>query len=178
VSEVDRGCVPKAEDRKLDGYLTYGSIGDLTRRSTQGTGIWSNTPWARWTAATLGEDEDAVSTVFPPSAARYGGSMAVSTSWAQHGATTGRNAGDVGAVASPARRRRRGVQPQPLGRDAGSRGPRASSLPPALPLPSPTSSLPRFLVEAMDLDRGAVPQGGGGGTGRAGGLEGIKEWRG
>jgi hypothetical protein len=124
-------------------------------------------------AATLGEDEDAVSTVFPPSAARYSGSMAVSTSWAQHGATTGRSAGDVGAAASPARRRRRGARPQLLGGDAGSRGPRASSLPPALPLPSPTSSLPRFLVEAMDLDRGAVPQGGGGGTGRAGGLEGI-----
>jgi hypothetical protein len=32
------------------------------------------------TAATLGEDEDAVTTVFPPSAAQYGGSMAVSTS--------------------------------------------------------------------------------------------------
>jgi hypothetical protein len=123
--------------------------------------------------ATLGEDEDAVSTVFPPSAARYGGSMAVSTSWVQHGVATGRSAGDVGAAASPARRRRRGARPQVLGGDVGSRGPRASSLPPALPLPSPTSSLPRFLVEAMDLDRGAVPQGGGGGTGRAGGLEGI-----
>jgi hypothetical protein len=86
-------------------------------------------------AATFGEDEDAVSTVFPPSAARYGGSMAVSTSWAQHGATTGPSAGDVGAAASPARRRRRGARPQLLGGDAGSRGPRASSLPPALPLP-------------------------------------------
>jgi hypothetical protein len=123
VSEADRGCVPKAEDRKLDGYLTYGSIGDLTRRSTQGIGIWSNTPWARWTAATLGEDEDAVSTVFPPSAARYGGSMAVSTSWVPHGATTGRSTGDVGAAASPARRRRRGARPQPLGGDVGTAAP-------------------------------------------------------
>jgi hypothetical protein len=124
-------------------------------------------------AATLGEDKDAVSTVFPPSAARYGGSMAVSTSWAQHGATMGRSAGDVGTEASPARRLTRGARPQLLGGDLGSRCPRASSLPPALPLPSPTSSLPRFLVEVMDLDWGAVPQGGGGGTGRAGRLEGI-----
>jgi hypothetical protein len=56
------------------------------------------------TAATLGEDEDAVTTAFLPSAARYGGSMAVSTSWAQHGTTTGRSAGDVGAATSPAPR--------------------------------------------------------------------------
>jgi hypothetical protein len=55
-------------------------------------------------AATLGEDEDTVTTAFPPSAARYGGSMAVSTSWAQHGAATGRSAGDVGAATSPAPR--------------------------------------------------------------------------
>jgi hypothetical protein len=109
VSEVDRGCVPKAEDRKLDGYLTYGSIGDLTRCSTQGTGIWSNTSWARWTAATLGEDEDAV---------RYDGSIAVRTSGTQHGAMTGRSAGDVGSTAPPARRRRRGARLQLLGGDA------------------------------------------------------------
>jgi hypothetical protein len=82
----------------------------------------------------------------------------------------GLGAGVVGATAPPARRRRRGARLQLLGGDAGSRGPRASSLPPALPLPSPTSSLPRFLVEAMDLDWGAVPQGGGGGTGKPAGA--------
>jgi hypothetical protein len=129
-------------------------------------------------AATLGEDEDAVSTVFPPSAARYGGSMAVSTSWAQHDATTGRSTGDVGAAVYPARRRRRGARPQLLGGDAGSRGPRASSVPPALPLPSPTSSLPDFWWRRWIWTGGQFPTGAAAGQGEPADWRGFKGRRG
>jgi hypothetical protein len=100
-----------------------------------------------------------VPTVFPPSAGRYGGSMAVSTSWAQHGATTGRSTGDVGAAASPARRRRRGARPQLLGGDAGSGGPRASSLPPALPLPLLLLHSPDFWWRRWIWIGGSSPRG-------------------
>jgi hypothetical protein len=67
----------------------------------------------------------------PIGAARYGGSKAARTSWAHHGTTLGYGAGDVGATAPPARRRRRGARLQLLGGDAGLLGGSVVGVPPA-----------------------------------------------
>jgi hypothetical protein len=81
----------------------------------------------------------------------------------------GRSAGDVGAAAFPARRRRRGARPQPLGGDAGTAAPPgslpASCAPPlagstsgpllslCFLIPEPPALLPSLLAGAIGIGR-------------------------
>jgi hypothetical protein len=77
-------------------------------------------PWRRHGGpGRRGREDDSVP---PPGAARYSGSKVARTSWVQHCTTLRYGAGDVGATAPPARRRRCCARLQLLGDDAGLLG--------------------------------------------------------